>query len=523
LQDEPDQGVGLSGRTLISSKKSTESVKPRSLSNGGTNSGRGSRSATAGLKTTIERKRVIEAWEESSSADDDASDYEPQDTQTQPVLEKEATESQEEDLDRLFTHPSHSLQKKRNAKSQKNNRTKRICVRETSPKVLTTLDGSSLKREIASVPSRSSHESPTKSIMGSAVTRRTSRFPGGKGRTNSTATLLGAIGRLVMVRYPDAKQYFPGYAITRSGKLWQISPFDGSPAVFAEPKNMRKCTFQLDDLVFVSADGEGESCGDSIVIGVDESWEEEKTIRVRIAGREERHVSLKYISVYDRHIKQQWDNRKVDHQYLEKEEAGESMHASTSILTRVPSFHTSSTMGGSINSVRTPQTPVGKHFLGVGFLVTSCDDSVTKRILNGGGYIYSSWLHVYKFDGALEKIKGFGQRQRWIRRLSGTNGNRGKAKTSPPLSWIGNENSQGVHTLFIIAGKVIMTSKLLLSLALGIPFVSPQWIEACENAVRQFPHTSTTFAYPVTLGTPRGLDSISSPKSQYLQSPFSRS
>ncbi|PVF97287.1 hypothetical protein CPB86DRAFT_459303 [Serendipita vermifera] len=479
--NEEDHGIVLSGQTLISSKKSAESVQTRSRSNAGTNIGRGSRSATVGLKRSIERKRTNQELEESSSPDDDTSDYEPQDTQTQDVVEKDDAESQEEDLDQLFSHSSRSLRNKRTAKTQKNPRAKRICVRETSPKALTTLDGSSLKREIPSVPVESFNESPTKSFASSAVTRRASRKTGGKGRSNSNATLLGAIGHLVMVRYPDAKKYFPGYAIARTGKVWQISPCDGGPAVFAEPKNMRKCIFELDDLVFVSADGEGDSCGDSIVIGIDERWEEDRMVLVRIAGREERPVALKYISVYDRHIKK-WDNRKITHQELEKEDAGGSMAASTSMLTRVPSFHTSSSFGISGNSARTPRTPVGKHFLGVGFILTNCDDSVTKRILNGGGYIYSSWLQVYNFDGALEKIKGAAHRQRWIRRLPVGNDHLGKTITSPPLTWVGNENAQGVHTLFVIAGKVMMTPKILLSLALGIPFVSSQWIEACESA-----------------------------------------
>jgi len=296
-----------------------------------------------------------------------------------------------------------------------------------------------------------------------------------------------AVGHLVLVRYADAKRFFLGYAVTRTGKLWEITPCDGSPIIYSEPKNMRDGIFRVDDLVTVSANSGGEDCGDAIVIAVDQHWDEDRTVKVRIGGEEERYVAIRYLSVQERDI-HQWHDRKVAHKDLESEDGMESMAAPTSALHRSTSFAVPTPAKSFVSSIiRTPQTSAGKIFSGIGFILTTCESTMTKRLTDCGGYIYDGWLSAFKFGGVFETVKGSSHR-RWIRRIPGISHGKGKGRANelPAVQWIGNEHEQGVKTLFVIAGKVMLTAKTLIALAFGIPCVSDMWIKACEDAVGSF-------------------------------------
>jgi hypothetical protein len=299
-----------------------------------------------------------------------------------------------------------------------------------------------------------------------------------------------AIGHLVLVRYIDQKCFFLGYVVARTGSLWEITPCDGTPTIYSELKNMRDGVLRVDDLVTVSANSGGEDCGEAIVIAVDQHWDEDRTVKVRIGGEEERYVAIQYLSVQERHIGQ-WNDRKVTHKELESEDAMESTAAPLSAFYRSASFALPTPAKSFVSSAtRTPQTPAGKIFSGVGFLLTMCEYSTTKRVTDYGGYIYDNWLSAFKFGGTFETVKGSTHR-RWIRRVPSISHGKGKGRVNEPpaVQWIGNEHEQGVKTLFVVAGKVVLTAKTLVALAFGIPCISDTWIKACEDAVSAISYT----------------------------------
>ena len=448
--------------------------------------------------------------DEESSADDDESDYNPHETQTQEdVLEKEVIlegeADDDEDDERALFFPTVSRtgsKNKRNARSQGGRNSKRICRRTDSPEVLpvTPVPKVSLKARragaVVAAPTKSEARKPMLPLLDTAVgapPTRATRATQHRARTGSKAMIPPRVGHLVLVRYIEARKFFFGYAVARAGKLWEITPSDGSPTIYSELKNMRDGAFRVGDFVSVSADSGGENCGDAIVIAVDEQWDEDRTVKVKIGGKEEdmeeRYVAIRHLSIEERHINQ-WNDRKISHKDLESDDGMETMSAPTSAaLNRRESFTIPTPARNFASSnMRTPQTPSGKIFSGVGFILTNCDNATLKRITDCGGYIYSSWLNAFKFDGALENIKGAKGQQRWIRRPPGVGPSKGKARVAEmsPVTWVGNEDEQRVKIMFLVAGKVAMTAKTLISLALGIPCVSNKWIEACESEVSTF-------------------------------------
>lgn len=463
------------------------------------------------MNTPVEWRNDDEDEESSSGADDDASDYNPQATQAQTqddIFEEvvvEGVEDDEEDEEQALFRPTasrSSKKTKRGARSQGGRDSKRVCRRTESPDVLPVKPApkTSLKsqRTAAAPPTKNSLrklELPMldTNVIASSVEApptRSTRAAQNRARTGSKVVTSPRIGHLVLVRYAEAKRFFLGYAVVRTGKLWEITPSDGEPTVYSEVKNMREGVFREGDLVTVSADSGGENCGDAIVIAIDEHWDESRSVKVRIGGKEEdmeeRYVSIRHLAVEERHIKQ-WSDRKVTHKDLEREDAMETMFAPTSaVLKRRESFAIA-TPGRAFTSsaIRTPQSTSGKIFSGIGFVLTNCDDATVKRITACGGYIYGSWLNAFKFDGALEHINGPKGQQRWIRRLAGIGQGKvkGRVAETSPATWVGNEDEQRVRTMFLVAGKVIMSAKTLISLALGIPCVSAKWIETCELEV----------------------------------------
>jgi hypothetical protein len=431
-----------------------------------------------------------------SSEHDDTGDYKPGDTQSQSQQEGTAVvldRDEDSDPDMLFSRDRYGTgSRKRNAKSQTGPATGAKRRRMNSPKVtptLPTLVPASLRK-----PNQPDSPTAKKPILPPLQTsgaqfvgvRRNTR---NRGQSNARAVTGAQIGHLVMVRFPDAKRYYPGHAVERAGRSWQVEPCDGGAAVFAEPKFIRRCEFRAGDLVTVAPGGDGgEDCGDAMVIGVDERWEEARAVLVRIGGDggEERHVQVRYLSVQERHIKG-WDDRKVTHKDLEKDDGAESIPSAA--LTRTTSMVIPNALKASGNSInRIPQIQPANYFKGVGFLLTGCDPLITKRLIEAGGYIYESWLGAYKFDGGFEKVRRQGTQRRWIRKQPSTGGGRGRSKSTetPALQWIGNRDEQNVKTLFVVAGgEVKLTPKTLIGLAFGVPYVSHKWIEACYLAVRR--------------------------------------
>ncbi|KAG9021004.1 hypothetical protein FS842_006865, partial [Serendipita sp. 407] len=317
--------------------------------------------------------------------------------------------------------------------------------------------------------------------VGSMSTRRSTRATReSRTRTGSNARKSAALGHFVIVRRSETKRYFAGYAVERSGKHWQVDPCDGGVPIFAEPKHLRKCVFQEGDLVYVSPDGVGENIGDAIVIAVDERWDEERLVQVNIGDEPKRYVAARYLSVLERNIKQ-WDSRKITHKDLETEDGVETMLPPTSALGRSNSMITPAKTNTNGSSIRIPQVGSNKHFFGAGFILSNCDDTMARRIKDRGGFIYNSWLFAYRFNGGIEKIKSNKPESRWIRRAEQARG-RNKGPDLPAVQWIGDEIESTVKTIFVVAGKVATTAKNLIALALGVPIISFQWIEACETA-----------------------------------------
>ncbi|KIM19555.1 hypothetical protein M408DRAFT_334357, partial [Serendipita vermifera MAFF 305830] len=508
----------------------SESIEEQPIPRADSAEAKGSNTTTVAVNTPVEWNHDKEDEESSSSSadDDDTSDYNFQETQTQEDrLEKEAIiegAQEEEDEDLALFRPIFARpgpKNKRQAKNQGGRDSKRVCRRTESweERPVNSAPKSPLKaRRGATTPGPSKlraqkPELPT--LVTSTINRiagapsaRTTRAAQNRARTGSNAVVSPGIGHLVLVRYAEARRYFFGYAIVRTGKLWEIIPADGSPTVYSEPRYMREGVFRVDDPVIVSADSGGENCGDAIVIAVDEHWDENRSVKVLVGAEgdtEERYVAIRHLSVEERNIKH-WDDRKVTHKDLESEEAMETMSTSTSAALNLRESFTIPTPGRNVASsiIRTSQAASGKMFSGIGFVLTNCDDATTKRIAESGGCIYTSWLNAFHFDGAFENVKGLKGQQRWIRRPPGVNQGKGKSRVleTPPLQWIGNEDEQGVKTMFLIAGKVVMTAKTLISLALGIPCVSHQWVEACElegKRVGWFPYLLPSHNLPSPL------------------------
>jgi hypothetical protein len=515
----------------------TESVREPSPVRETSTGTKRSNSLTISAKNSSKWRDNDDESEDSSSVEDEDDDYQPQETQTQDdvfetqvviddqeeeVVEEEDTE--DEEIRELFPPTSRpGTKKKRGARTQGGRMAKRVCRRVQSPKVSSSAPKISPKsRRAAVVPTNTNTQKAMPPPLDTSVTShlvgppsaRATRATQLRGRTSSKALAAPqTVGHLVLVRYVDAKCFFLGYAVARTGKLWEITPCDGSPTVYSELKNMRDGVFRIDDLVTVSANSGGEDYGDAIVIAVDQHWDEDRTVKVRIGGEEERYIALRYLSVQERHISQ-WNDRKVTHKELESEDGMESMAAPTSALHRSTSFAVPTPAKSFVSSTRTPQTPAGKIFSGVGFILTSCEHTMTKRLTDCGGYIYDCWLSAFKFGGVFETVEG-SKRRRWIRRIPGISHGKGKGRANdlPAVQWVGNEHEQSVKTLFVVAGKVMLTTKTLIALAFGIPCISDKWIKACEDAVSVFCNVAA-FQAEHHLGQKSRLDPISPAKPQ---------
>lgn len=442
--------------------------------------------------------KVPSDHEESSSEDEDnASEYEPQETQTQgDFLEKEVVRSDEEfegapDPPRAAA-PSHRGVGKRGASDQGGRNQKRPCIRNTTPKISPVPTSPSTSKRMSTTentprakPVLPALDIPSPIVADISMTRPSRRST--RGQSISKTLLSPQAGHLVLVRYPEAKRYFPGYALARSGRSWEIRPCDErNTPTYAEPKNMRLCELQVDDLVVIAPRPGGEDWGDGIVTAVDQRWEEERHVKVKIGSGEESYVSVRYISVHERHISPIWNERKVTHKDLEKGDGLESIQKTPASLTRTASIIPTSNNGISAKpstSYRGLHLPSRKIFNGIGFILTVCGLEDTKLIKDCGGHVYESWLDAFQFDGSIEKSKG--GYERWIRKASGDSTRRRSASSGDlsPVKWIGNDNEEGVKSLFVVAGKVMMTAKISIALSFGIPCVSTKWLEACGTAV----------------------------------------
>ncbi|KAG8816719.1 hypothetical protein FRC19_011852 [Serendipita sp. 401] len=474
--------VNMSGKTLVPIAPTldpvilTEEPIQEPVSDSST------RSPTAEPNHLVRPERNID--DSSDSEGENISEYEPQDFATQQdTLEHEVTPSEqsEEEGETLF----HEQKRKRGAEVQGGRGLKRICRRKNSPKVDALMEDHTETPERSPPAIRRPILSPldTRNIdtVGSMSTRRSTRATReSRTRTGSNARKSAALGHFVIVRRSETKRYFAGYAVERSGKHWQVDPCDGGVPIFAEPKHLRKCVFQEGDLVYVSPDGVGENIGDAIVIAVDERWDEERLVQVNIGDEPKRYVAARYLSVLERNIKQ-WDSRKITHKDLETEDGVETMLPPTSALGRSNSMITPAKTNTNGSSIRIPQVGSNKHFFGAGFILSNCDDTMARRIKDRGGFIYNSWLFAYRFNGGIEKIKSNKPESRWIRRAEQARG-RNKGPDLPAVQWIGDEIESTVKTIFVVAGKVATTAKNLIALALGVPIISFQWIEACETA-----------------------------------------
>ncbi|KAG8834324.1 hypothetical protein FRC17_009163 [Serendipita sp. 399] len=473
--------AAMSDKTLVAKSLTVDSTPVKGEPKLDGASGSSTRSATEELHAPDQAEEDITGSSESGK--DNASDYEPQEFQTQPdVLEQEAVMSDlsdEDESDALFQEQP----RKRGAAVQGGRGMKRICRRKNSPKVAALMDHTATVEQ-SRTPNKKPILSPLDTTavnrLGPTPSRRSTRtVRENRARTGSNAAGSIALGHLVMVRHSDSKRYYPGYAVERSGRVWQVDPCDGGVPVFAEPKHMRKCVFQEGDLIYVSPDGVGENIGDGIVVAVDERWEEERMVKIDIADEPGRYVAVKYLSVFEKHIKQ-WDSRKLTHKDLEAEDGVETMPPPTSTMIRSNSMVTPAKSNGNLSSIRIPQIGSNKPFFGAGFILSNCDESMAKRIKDRGGFIYNSWLYAYRFNGIFEKVKTNKLESRWIRRAEQVRG-RNKDSELSPVQWIGDEIESSVKTIFVVAGKVATTAKNLIALALGVPIISSRWIDACED------------------------------------------
>lgn len=438
--------------------------------------------------------------EETSSVGDDGEDPDYKETQ-EPIprpVEDEYTKGSQDSIDLLLERAPTKGTKKRGAKSQGGRAPKR--ARRTSPKRVVATPKSKYSgsgngtivnesKDSTPVPNRrkiqSTSTSTKKPVLPPLNTnaqvigpiRRNTR---NRGISNARAAASAmTTGYLVLARNPETKTWFFGHAVERAGRSWEVSLLDGSPPLYVEPKDMRRCGIRSKDLVTVAPGAEGgEDFGDAIVVRVDERWNEERTVYVRIGGEggEERYVSVRWLTVLAKNIKQ-WDDRKITHDDLEKPDGVELVRTPSIAPTRATSFISSASTHG-IGS-RSPHLSKTQYFKGVGFIVTNCSHAIEKKIRNANGYVYESWLDAYRFDGEFQDVLSDGETKRWIR----TEGVRAK----PVLTWVGNEHDHAVRSLFVISGKVTFTSKFSIGLALGVPCVSMLWIEACQSAVRRYP------------------------------------
>lgn len=515
--EKSEKPVILSGKTLVSSKGGSE-ARPTSAHRSSSKASKGSKSDAANSKkaqstdSRKNRRTRNKGYDGSSdsSEHDNTGDYKPGESQAQDrqmsttrrggdLAAAESFRNEDSDPEVLFRRETISTSRKRSAKSQNGpNSAKRR--RMNSPKaespVETTTSRSrtnqkSNEEPIASITTTTANSKPVLAPLQTSgnqfvSTRRNTR---NRGMSSTRAIITEQIGHLVLARSSENKTYYPGFAVERARRTWQIEPLQPGPAMFVEPKNMRRCTFKPGDFVKVapSANG-GEDFGEAIVIAVDERWDEERAILVRIGGEdgEQRHVHVRHLSVPEKYIKNVWDDRKITHEDLEKDDGAESVVPSAAPLSRANSMAIptpAKAFAASFN--RSPQA-YPSYFKGFGFIVTGCDQLTTKHLQEAGGYIYDSWLSAYEFDGGLEKVGRKGTAERWIRKQPGVSGGRGRSKSTevPALQWIGNRDEQNVKTLFVVAGgDVKLTSKTLIGLAFGVPYVSSKWIEECHKVV----------------------------------------
>lgn len=452
---------------------------------------KGSSKVTAKQGSPIKRphgESVVERElsDQTSSPGDDESDYVPQ-TQTQKDdLEGEVVESYPGE-DAWDESQSPRRPGKRSANEQGGRKGKRICRRTASPKVgVDDVEGEETpKGKQEQAPPKPAKPRLDLSAMMPPPGRRATRATANtRTRGISLNTPIVHSGHLVMAHFPESKRFFPGYAVARTGVKWQVNPCDDSPSVFVEPGSMRRCVFREGDIVTMTPDGNGENYGDAIVILVDSKWDEELVVKLRIGADddvEERYVHVRHISVQDQHITKQWDTRKVSHRDLETEEPVAESPVPMSAIGRTGSLIITPPLKATAPSSFRGQPGIsGKMFAGVGFIISSFDRD-TKFLTDNGGIIFPSWLDAFRFDGVIEKVKGGPTRaKRWTRGMS-TGRGRNKMSPSAPVTWIGGDFDVTVRTMFVIAGKCAMTPKYLMALALGIPIVSPKWLDECKE------------------------------------------
>jgi hypothetical protein len=453
--------------------------------------------------------------EDSSSEDDNdnASDYQPQATQTQlDFLEGEAVNTDDES--QFVSKPPKPTASSRRGigKRRPQNRggrdLKRLCQRDITPKLSPALVSPKMSTKKKTVdmeipaskpvlPPLDTSTAPVDPSLNMISRTRTSRRST-RGQSFSKAVAAAEAGHLVFVRHPD-KRWYPGYTLTKVRKSWEIRPCDErSATVVVELKYIRIGELRVDDAVFVAARPAGEDWGDALVIGVDERWEKFREVKVKIGTGEETYVGVQYISIYDRDIGLTWDDRKVTHEDLEAVDGLERVQLKTTTsLARTASIIPTPTNGTSARpatSYRSFPTSSRKIFNGIGFILTSCGLEDTKLIKDRGGHIYESWLNIFQFGGSIETAKG--GHERWIHRANGESGRRRSSMSVDvsPIKFIGNDNEESVKSIFVVAGKVMITAKILIALSFGIPCVSTKWLEACAAAVGcPFPFTCSLY------------------------------
>ncbi|KAI0721096.1 hypothetical protein C8T65DRAFT_632199 [Cerioporus squamosus] len=363
--------------------------------------------------------------QESSTEDEDEDDGDEADTPDYDDHDAVPADEDDMDVDPPDVKPKLPV---------RNNKRKRT-VSSTSRKVPSKPSGSKVKEESATPATRPAKRAKTASVI--------------RGAGNHVPTRVFGLWR-------QNGQYYPGVAMEMVGSKCRVK-FDDEDEETLELKHLRLCQLKPGDSVLHqwSKAQKGvpvvdvPECAETGLLATD-------VVTIQI-NDEDIDVEVRTIRIAARTVQAEWDDRLLtEDTIIPQVRPRPSRPSPTPSRLSVPSE-------GSVRGATTK--PLAKTGLVMSFSPNSeylnTKNNIMAQIKRHGGVVLDDWTNLYTMEGVVEF-----KSQLWT-------------LTADDIQW---KKTKDIDRVFLISDDSHQKPKFLIALALGIPCVSVEWLQAVISA-----------------------------------------